>query len=94
MNDKTSCPGIPEQCEHSQAVISQALEGIPTTSVVDAARAELGQCFPCVQQIDLQIRFKLTVVERAPDQAPASLQLRITEALGRVDLGDVEVADL
>lgn len=94
MNDIPACPGIPEQCEHSQAVISQALEGIPTTLAVDAARAELGHCFPCVQQVDFQMNFKLAMAERATDQAPPSLQLRITEALGRVDLGDIDVTDL
>lgn len=93
MNEK-QCPGVPELCEHSQSVISQALEGFPTPAGVDAARTELSRCQPCVNQIDFQVRFKLAMSQRATDQAPPSLQLRITEALGRVDLGDIDVTDL
>ena len=93
MNNQHSCPGIPEQCEHSQALISQVLEGIPNSSIIDAARQELGHCMPCVQQIDFQVRFKVAMSQRATEQAPPSLQLRITEALGRVDL-DVGIEDL
>ena len=88
-----SCPGIPEQCEHSQALISQVLEGIPDASIVEAARQELSRCAPCVQQIDFQVRFKIAMAQRCTEQAPQSLQLRITEALGRVDL-NVDVTDL
>lgn len=93
MNNQHSCPGIPERCEHSQALISQILEGIPNPSIVDAARHELGHCMPCVQQIDFQVRFKAAMSRHATEHAPPSLQLRITEALGRVDL-DVGVHDL
>ena len=93
MNNQNSCPGIPDQCEHSQALISQVLEGIPNPSIVEAARQELSPCMPCVQQIDFQVRFKIAMAQRATDQAPPSLQLRITEALGRVDL-DVGIEDL
>ena len=93
MNNQHSCPGIPEQCEHSQALISQVLEGIPNPSIIDSARQELGHCMPCVQQIDFQVRFKVAMSQRATEQAPPSLQLRISEALGRVDL-DVSVEDL
>lgn len=93
MNNQHSCPGIPEQCEHSQALISQVLEGIPNPSIIDAARQELGRCMPCVQEIDFQVRFKAAMSQRATEQAPPSLQLRITDALGRVDL-DVGIEDL
>jgi hypothetical protein len=94
MSNGQSCPGIPEQCEHSRAVISQALEGVINPMGVDAARSELGHCFPCVQEIEFQVRFKLAMAERATEHAPPSLQLRISEALGRVDLGDIDVTDL
>ena len=94
MTNQHSCPGIPDQCEHSQALISQVLEGIPDLSTIAAAREELSRCLPCVQQIDFQVRFKVAMSQRATDQAPPSLQLRITEALGRVDLNDIDVTDL
>ncbi len=88
------CPGIPDQCEHSAAVISQVLEGMPSPAAVDAARRELEHCYPCVQKIDFQVRFKVAMAQRATDEAPPMLQLRVTKALGRVDLSDVDVSDL
>ena len=94
MTQYQPCPGIPEQCEHSQALISKVLEGIPNAAAVDAARNELSRCLPCVQQIDFQVRFKVAMAQRATDEAPPSLQLRISEALGRVDLADIDVTDL
>ncbi len=94
MNRRSSCPGIPERCEHSQALISRVLEGIPDPAGIEAARQELAHCQPCIQEIDFQVRFKLAMCQNATDTAPESLQLRITEALGRVDLGDIDVGDL
>ncbi len=94
MNQHSSCPGIPERCEHSQALISKILEGIPDADEIESARQELAHCAPCVQEIDFQVRFKLAMCQNATDQAPESLQLRISQALGRVDLSEVDVTDL
>jgi hypothetical protein len=94
MNENSSCPGVPELCEHSKALISQVLEGMPTIADVAAAQQELGHCLPCVQQIDFQVRFKTAMAQQATDTAPPALQLRISEALGRVDLGQIDVTDL
>lgn len=94
MTQPHSCPGIPEQCEHSAALISQVLEGIPSPATVEAARLELAHCYPCMQRIDFQVRFKVAMAQRATDEAPPALQLRITQALGRVDLSEVDIADL
>jgi hypothetical protein len=94
MNENRQCPGVPELCEHSQAVISRALEGIPTSFGVQTARDELGTCLPCVAEIDYQVRFKVAMAQQSTEHAPPSLQLRISEALGRVDLGGIDVTDL
>ncbi len=94
MNEKRSCPGIPEQCEHSRSVISRVLEGVPDAGIIAAAQQEVSQCLPCVQQIDFEVRFKLAMSQRATDQAPPSLQLRISDALGRIDLSEIDVTDL
>jgi hypothetical protein len=94
MNEQRSCPGIPEQCEHSRAVMSRVLEGFPDSGIVEAAQRELSQCLSCLQQIDFEVRFKLAMSQRATDQAPPSLQLRISDALGRIDLSEIDVTDL
>lgn len=94
MNPDPTCPGIPEQCEHSQALISRVLEGMLDPSMVNTAKAELSHCSPCLQKIDLQVRFKAAMSQKTTEQAPPSLQMRITESLGRVDLSGIDVTDL
>jgi hypothetical protein len=74
--------------------MSQILEGMPDPSRVDAARHELGHCLPCVSRIDLQMRYKAAMLEQSIETAPLSLQLRISDTLRRVDLGEIDVNDL
>ena len=88
------CPGVPELCEHSQSLMSQILEGMPDPIRVAAARQELGHCLPCVSRIDLQMRYKAAMLEQSIETAPPSLQLRISDTLRRVDLGEIDVNDL
>jgi hypothetical protein len=88
------CPGVPELCEHSQSLLSQVLEGMPDPARVDAARHELGHCLPCVSRIDLQMRYKAAMLEQSIETAPLSLQLRISDTLRRIDLGEIDVNDL
>ena len=84
-----SCPGVPDLCEHSLSVISRMLEGVPEPGGIAAARQELGHCLPCAREIDMQLRFKQAVAQHCAEQAPISLQQRISSALERVDLGAV-----
>jgi len=94
MNRDQSCPGIPETCEHSQALVARVLDGVLDPSTIEAARQELGHCAPCLRHIDVQVQFKVAMAQKTTEQAPASLQLRITESLGRVDLSSIDVTDL
>ncbi len=90
-------PGLPtgrHRCEDTPAFILRALEGIPNPSTIEAVRRVLAVCPPCVGALDVEIRFKLAMCQRATDKAPPSLQLRISETLRRVDLGDIDVTDL
>jgi hypothetical protein len=75
-------------------VIARALDGIPTMAVISALQAELGDCPSCLHALDFEIRFKLAMGQRCREDAPASLQIRISEVLQRVDLGDLDVTDL
>ena len=94
MNPDQRCPGIPEKCEHSQALVAQVLDGVLNPLSVEAARQELGHCAPCLAHIDVQVQFKMAMAQKTTEHAPASLQLRITESLGRVDLSSVDITDL
>ena len=89
-------PGPAEQhrCQDTPMLILRALEGIPDPTVVDQVRTHLEPCQPCVDALDVEIRFKIAMAQRATDKAPPALQLRITETLERVHLGEIDVTDL
>ncbi len=82
------------RCEDSSLLITQALEGVPNPQLIQAVRSHFGGCLQCLNALDLEIRFKLAMAQRATDKAPPSLQLRISESLQRIDLKDVTISDL
>lgn len=88
------CPGVPQNCEHSQALISRVLEGMLDPMAVTGAKGELAHCSPCLHEIDMQVRFKVAMAQQGTQKAPPALQLRISESLGRVDLSNIDVTDL
>lgn len=92
--DLAGMPTGSHRCEDTPVFILRALEGIPDPVTIEAVRRQLEICPPCVGALDVEIRFKLAMSQRATDRAPMSLQLRISETLKRVDLGDVDVTDL
>jgi len=72
----------------------QVLEGVPNPQLIQAVRVHFGSCLQCQNALDLEIRFKLAMAQRATDKAPPSLQLRISESLQRIDLKDITISDL
>ncbi len=82
------------KCEDSALLITQALEGVPNPQLIQAVRGHFGSCMQCLNALDLEIRFKLAMAQRATDKAPPSLQLRISESLQRIDLKDITISDL
>lgn len=93
MGEHDGCPGVPHECEHAKQCIADALDEMLTERVA-AARAELAHCQPCTRMLEFQIEFKVAMARSCLVDAPAHLQLRISQALWRVDLGDVGVEDL
>ncbi|WP_419849495.1 hypothetical protein [Candidatus Poriferisocius sp.] len=87
------CLGIPNQCDFSRQLIARALDGQPTVEDIGRVRVELAKCLPCVQVLDVEVRFKLAMSQACRESAPASLQIRITETLQRVVLDDLDVQD-
>ena len=87
-------PTETHKCEDSSALITQALEGVPNPQLIQAVRSHFGACVQCLNALDLEIRFKLAMAQRATDKAPPSLQLRISESLQRIDLNDITISDL
>ena len=82
------------KCEDSKMLITQALEGVPNPQLIQAVRSHFGGCIQWLSALDLEIRFKLAIAQRATDKAPPSLQLRISESLQRIDLKDITISDL
>lgn len=81
-------------CADTPALILRALEGVPDASVIEAVRSSLAPCPPCVDAFEVEIRFKIAMAQHTMQKAPRSLQLRISETLQRVDLGEIDVTDL
>lgn len=94
MSNDQHCLGIPNQCDLSRDLIARALDGQPTTELIGQVRAQFGECAPCIQVLDVEVRFKLAMSQACRESAPASLQIRITETLQRVVLDDLDVQDL
>ena len=93
MSSDRHCLGVPNQCDYSRQLITQALDGQPTLEDITRVRVELGDCLPCVLILDVEVRFKLAMSEACRESAPASLQIRITETLQRVVLDDLDIQD-
>tara|TARA_B100000131_G_C18053773_1_gene587517 strand:- start:297 stop:626 length:330 start_codon:yes stop_codon:yes gene_type:complete len=87
-------PKNSHKCEDSNVLITQALEGVPDPQLIQLVRNNFGGCTKCLNALDLEIRFKLAMAQRATDKAPPSLQLRISESLQRIDLKDITISDL
>ena len=93
MGSERDCLGVPNQCDYSRDLIARALDGQPTLENLSRLRVELGDCLPCVQVLDVEVRFKLAMSQACRESAPASLQIRITETLQRVVLDDLDIQD-
>ena len=93
MGSDRHCLGVPNQCDYSRELIARALDGQPTLDGISRMRVELGDCLPCVQVLDVEVRFKLAMSQACRESAPASLQIRITETLQRVVLDDLDIKD-
>ena len=93
MSRDRHCLGVPNQCDYSRELIARALDGQPTMESISRVQAELGDCLPCLQVLDVEIRFKLAMGQACREAAPASLQIRITETLQRVVLDDLGIQD-
>ncbi|MCY3634249.1 MAG: hypothetical protein OXH23_01415 [bacterium] len=93
MSSDRHCLGVPNQCDYSRDLIARALDGQPTLESINRVQAELADCLPCVQILDVEVRFKVAMSQACRESAPAALQIRITETLQRVVLDDLDIQD-
>ncbi|WP_419918539.1 hypothetical protein [Candidatus Poriferisocius sp.] len=85
--------GVPNHCDYFRELVTRALNGRPDLDRIGQARTELAGCSSCLQILDTEIRFKMTISQVCREPAPASLQIRIAESLRRVVLDDLEIQD-
>lgn len=83
-----------QQCDYARSLIAQATEGLPSIQAVQSITEQLSHCPPCAQGLQVELRFKMAMAQSCRQQAPPSLQLRISESLKRVDLSQIDVTDL
>jgi len=86
-------PACPEPCDMAVARISEARDPIVTLGRLNQMRVELGNCGPCLQALDMEIKLKATLAMRCADTPPPGLSNRISAALDRVDLSKLEITD-
>lgn len=89
-----SCPGVPEECDHSRQVMQRALDGLLSAHRLGELRTELSHCAPCLQIFDLEMRFRLAMSHSCREAAPPELRVRITKAITRIDLSHIDIEDL
>ena len=70
MSSDRHCLGVPNQCEFSRELIAQALDGQPTLESISRVGVELGDCLPCVQVLEVEVRFKLAMSQACRESAP------------------------
>ena len=70
MGSDRHCLGVPNQCDYSRELIARALDGQPTLDGISRMRVELGDCLPCVQVLDVEVRFKLAMSQACRESAP------------------------
>lgn len=51
-------------------------------------------CVQCTNAFEIEIRFKLAMAQKETVKAPPALQLKISETLQRIDLGEIGIGDL
>lgn len=79
-------------CDFGFEAIEQARN--PAISVVEMShiRGRLS-CPGCLSAFDLEVKLKTTLAATAFEAPPAALQQRITNALGSIDLSNLDITD-
>ena len=67
---------------------------VPNPSVIQSVRNHFGMCVQCTNAFEIEIRFKLAMAQKETVKAPPALQLKISETLQRIDLGEIGIGDL
>lgn len=86
-------PACPEPCEMAVARIGEARDPIVTLGRLNQMRVELGNCGPCLQALNMEIKLKTTLAMSCSDSPPPGLSTRISAALERVDLSKLDITD-
>jgi len=92
--DSDQCPGNPFECAHGRNSIASGLNGWRQESSVAQMRQSLADCAPCLMVMDLELQIRHTLHDKCQEKTPPDLRVNISEALGKIDLGQLGPADL
>ena len=88
------CSGSPSECGHVQRLLLEAADGFCPQAVLDSIRSQLGHCPPCLHALEVDLSTQKLVALHCREQAPESLQIRISETLQRIELDSLDFSDL
>lgn len=80
-------------CDYGGQAIAEARNPSITFVQMTQIRARLA-CPGCVQAFDLELKVKTTLATAAVEAPPVGMQTRISAALERMDLSQLDVTDL
>ena len=89
-----SCNSDPRSCGLAIQAVNSALDGFVPAVQLAQLRGGINDCLPCVQAFDMQIQFRVAMAQGCHEAAPESLKIRISEAMQRIDLSQIDVTDL
>lgn len=84
-----SCPGNPAICAHSQRCIADSLNGWRQQALVEQMRIQLSDCLPCLMTLDAELQIRHALHDKSQEKAPADLRINISQALGKINLGEI-----
>jgi len=83
----------PEPCGLAISRIEEARDPLVAFGRINQMRVELGNCGACLHAFDTEIKLKTTLAMSCADAPPPHLATRISAALERVDLSQLDITD-
>ena len=83
----------PLQCEKAMNCIDGVRNPVVSRLEIHQFRAQLADCTPCLQALDIEVRLKTTFAPGTSELPTADFRMRITETLASIDLSKLEITD-
>ena len=84
----------PLQCDKAMNCIEGARDPIASPIQLGQLRGQLGDCAPCLNAFDLEVRLRTTMSPSMSELPSFDFRMRITETLASVDMGKIDLSQL